>query len=376
MELLRELLDIQARTTFEDLFEDLGNIGKLGLGHMVNAFKQSYSISHKHNEKMTGSAGSKFTHYGLGKDSESVDVGGFKGWVGFKKLYAKEEEKGNYPLAAIFLVDKKPVSLLIATSGQFNSVNDKVALAWDFSKISPTDDEEQSLVKGLNTDSGGWRSRSEEKTKSKASSETSTKRLDSKREGDGHVEFFVHEKYSGYTQTVREVKPYIENLATTFGSRLEVKLILADKVANKKRGERRENPAVDPKNIKLFTDSISIRLAKFKNSKIETAEDADAFVNKVFSGTAKKINFAGATYSAIPSAQYTGSADRKHQGFYNSTMKNLFSGKAVDIEFEADRKAEQYQTLYLTIKLVNGTIKPVKMRYTDKDSHKTETITF
>lgn len=376
MELLRELVEIKRDTYMSDLFEELGNLGKLELGPMVNAFKQTYSVYTRHtrgyraDNKETSAAGKKFSNQSMeiGKDSETVDGGGIKNWMGLKKVYKKFTDQR--PIAAIFVVDKKPVALMIAAEWDLSSINDRVALAWDFSKVAPTKEESEALTKGLNTkgEHNAWR---EEvvggQTKLGASTRTDiekSKRYDHK--AGEYEEKFTTKKYSGFTQTVREVVPFVNNLATAFGSRLEVRLILADKVRQAKRQERMTNRPIDPEDITLFKDSISKRLAKYKNSKLDSAEDAQDFVNKVFGGGLKKLQFAGSTYSVIPSKEYIGSSKNRHQGFYNGTMQDLMSGKSVTMQFEADRAESDFNTLYLTVKMVKGSLVPVEMRYQDK----------
>jgi hypothetical protein len=376
MELLRELVQIKNNSEMSDLLEELGNLGKLGLGPMVNAFKQTYSAWQKGRDvrRETTPTGKKFSqeNYSLGKDSEAVDGGNIKNWMGLKKVY--KTHSASNPLATIFLVDKKPVALMIGSEGNLDSINDKVALSWDFSKLDPSKEEAEALTKGLNQkgSSSGWRTEIVGgSSKLGASGRTD---VEKEKEYDyktsEYAEKFTTKKYAGFVQTVREIVPFINNLAKTFGSRLEVKLILADKVRLSKRGERAGNRPIDPKELKLFTSDIKTRLAKFKNSKMDTAEDAQDFVNKVFGGGLKKLQFLGSTYSVIPAREYVGSNQKQgskgYQAFYNGTMADLISGKNVTMKFEADHKESDYNSLYLTVKFSKGQLIPVEVRYSDK----------
>lgn len=374
MELLRELLQINHEVEMSNLFEELGNLGKLELGPMVGAFKQTYSAYTRGRgpvEHRTSPEGKKFaeTHSLLGKDSETVEGGNIKNWMGLKKVYHKFT--ADKPLAAIFIVDKKPVSLLVACEWDLNSINDRVALAWDFTKVSPTEEEAASLTAGLNTKGeSGWRAEVVGTTAKKgASAKTETeKERDYNVDKKEYDEKFTTKKYAGFTQTVREIVPFVNNLAKTFGNRLEVKLILADKNRQAKRGERSANRPVDPKEMKLFKDDLKTRLAKYKNTKIDSAETAEDFIKKVFGGGLKKLKFAGRAYSAVPDTEYEpGSGSGKHKYFYNGTMQKLFLGKPVTMKFSADTKEGDYNSLYLTVKLVNGELKPVEMRYSNKE---------
>lgn len=376
MELLRELVEIKHNTDMADLFEELGNLGKLGLGSMVNAFKQTYNAWQKgrneHN-KETSPVGKRFASddVGVGKDSESVDGGNIKNWVGLKKVY--KAHTADRPIATIFQVDGKPVALMIGAEWNLESINDKIALSWDFSKLEPTKEEAESLTKGLNTKgSSDWRATVVGTTsKPAASGRTYTEKTkDYNFKSSEYDEKFTSKQYSGFVQTVREIVPFINNLAKTFGSRLTVKLILSDKVRATKRGERRNNPPVKQKDVKLFTDDLKTRLAKYKNTKIDSAEDAEDFIKKVFGGGLKKLKFAGRSYSAVPDTEYvSGQGTEKHKYFYNGTMATLFSGKPVTMKFSADSKEGDYNSLYLTVKLIGGELKATEMRYSDKEDH-------
>jgi hypothetical protein len=380
MEFLRELVEIKHNTEMADLFEELGNLGKLGLGQMVNAFKQTYTAYQRGRDeptKETGTTGKKFTQDNstLGKDSVAVDGGNIKNWMGLKKVY--KAHSADRPLATIFEVDGKPVALMIGAEWNLDSINDKVALSWDFSKLDPTKEEAASLTKGLNSkgSSSSWRNEVVGGSTKHAASARSDieKSKDYNYDKNEYEEKFVTKKYAGFVQTVREIVPFINNLASTFGKRLTVKLILADKVRIAKQGERRGNQPIDPKQAKLFTDDLKTRLAKYKNTKIDSADTAEEFIKKVFGGGLKKLKFAGRSYSAVPDTEYMGSSDsrgrsgNKHQYFYNGTMASLFSGKPVTMKFSADSKEGDYNSLYLTVKLVNGALTPVEVKYSDKE---------
>lgn len=116
-------------------------------------------------------------------------------------------------------------------------------------------------------------------------------------------------------------------------------------------------------------------MAVFKAGKLETVEDAAAFLKKVFEGKAKKINFAGKTYNALPDGKYLGSnhraGGRDSKSFYNTTMRDLIAGKGVDIEFDSDRAKGEYDTLYIKVKLVNGVLTPIEARYRENGESKT-----
>lgn len=384
MELLRELLQINRDIELTELFEDLGNLGQLELGPMVNAFKQTYnaySNGRRGDVKNSSTEGNKFQDMRVGKDSETVEGGNIKNWPGLKRVYKKFSD--DKPVATIFTVDKKPVALLIASEWDTNSVNDKVALAWDFSKTEISDEEAEVLTRNLNkAGQKEWRGEVIGTTRSPKTSvrkdEIKSKDYDYK--VHDYVEKFTTRKYAGFVQTVREVAPFVNDLAAAFKTRLEVKLILADKVRDAKRSERLKNQPIDPEKLQLFQDDIKTRLAKYKNTKVDTAEDAQDFIDKVLGGGLKKVKFEGRTYSAVPTKKYLGSNSRgrgeNHRAFYDGTIADLFAGKQVTLDFEADRNEKDYNTLYLTIKLVKGAIVPVKMRFSSRDQNSSKEIKF
>lgn len=383
MHLLCELIEIKKNVEMLDLLEDLGNLKKLGLGTMVDAFKQTYSSGKSLETRAVGNKFNRYDHGVIGKDSETVDGGTIKNWNGLKKVYVAN--KDEYPLATIFSVDGKPVSLMIASVSELDGINSRVALAWDFSSVKPTPEEAAELTKGLNTkgSESSWRKKVAVDAKPEKSSrdekiEDETYNFDT----NEYDKLFITKKYAGFVQTVREVAPFVNNLAKAFGSRLTVKLILADKVKMQKRNERSANQPIEPKDLKLFTNNIKTRLAMYKNTKVATAEDAQDFINKVFGGGLKKLKFAGSTYTVVPAKEYIGSNDKRGQGkgyksYYNGTMSDLFSGKKVTMQFEADRAESDYNTLYLTVKLVKGQLVPVEARYSDKNKNNaTQTVQF
>ena len=385
MELLQELLEISNKSDISQLLEDLGNLGKLDLGPMVNAFKQTYSIYRGgrrsgSGKKTSSPEGSKLQSYELGKDSEAVDAGAIKNWAGVKKAYKAHEDRR--PLAAIFSIDDKPAALLIAGPWDIQSINDKVALAWDFSKVKVTPEEAEELTKGLNKAGEDYWNKvvgSERSVGGSAKTEKVSK-SDWDAQQQKNIDKFVTKKYSGFVQSVREVSPFINNLGTAFKGRLSVKLILADKVRAEKKSARRQNEPISKEKETLFTDDLRTRLAKYKNAKVDTVDDAKTFIDKVLAGGLKKLTFAGSTYSAVPTSKYLGSSHSRsykdNQSFFDGTMNQLFTGKPVTMEFEADRKESDYNTLYLTVKLIKGALTPIEIKYQERDTHKTQTVKF
>lgn len=181
----------------------------------------------------------------------------------------------------------------------------------------------------------------------------------------------------GLAQTTIQVKAFVDALIAQ--GDVTVDVILTDTAGLAKKGERQQRGKPLPTKlsdteIRDAKNELMKRLAFYKASKLETVEDAAAFLKKVLEGRAKKINFAGATYVAVPTAKYLGSNNErggKHKSFYDDTMNKLITGKPVELQFEADREKGEYNTLYLNVKLVNGTLTPVDARYYENGKSKT-----
>ena len=181
----------------------------------------------------------------------------------------------------------------------------------------------------------------------------------------------------GLAQTSIQVKGFVDSLIAQ--GDVTVDVILTDTAGLAKKGERQQRGKPLPiklsdTDIREAKDDLKKRLAFYKASKLETVEDAAAFLTKVLEGKAKKINFAGATYVAVPTAKYLGSNNErggKHRSFYDDTMNKLITGKPVELQFETDRAKGEYNTLYLNVKLVNGTLTPVDARYYENGKSKT-----
>lgn len=159
MQLLTELLHVQKQTdaillenVFLTLLEDMGNLNKLGLGALVNAFKQTFKKTEhgRHSTALqTTEVGSKFVKYsGVGRDSPIVDWSEtIKKWPNFKKAYLSEP---NVRGAAIYLNDK-PVALLVARPDDMGRSSASCGLAWDLSRSGISEEDQNELLRNLYT---------------------------------------------------------------------------------------------------------------------------------------------------------------------------------------------------------------------------------
>lgn len=141
MQLLTELLDLNEREGYF-LTENLNHLKELGLGRMVNAFKQSFSQSgHGNTSRLTKTnVGSKLQSRatGIGPGSESIEVGPVRNWPRVKRELIKQADIGIAGL--LFRVDEKPVSLVVMGTGwTINNTRVVLGQAWDFTNVSAAD---------------------------------------------------------------------------------------------------------------------------------------------------------------------------------------------------------------------------------------------
>lgn len=398
MRLLEELAIINGELQQIDqsfqLLEDLGKLKELGLGRLVNAFKQSftmYSGRRSVTRPATSGIGNKINRQvtGVGNNSEAIDLGVIKNWNDVKKAY-KNNDGGA---AIVFYINNKASVLMVSNGWNVVDKYSGLGLAWDFKGTSLKDEEINDLASTLNTqelkgekvagkdDDDGkipafLRKEPNPNKKSERSMKTQNNDYDWNEKKYKTKDVITH--YQGITQTPKDIAAFITKLASYVGATLTGKLILTDKEARAKRGNRNSNPVIEPKDIKLFKDQLSTRLAKYKLSKYDEVEDVAAFVKKVFEGGANKLTLAGTTYSAVPDAKYLGS-NSKHRGedrkaFHDTTMRDLFSGKSIEMQFDS-KTPGKYGALYLTIKFVKGSIEPVEASYYD-ENQKRQNIKF
>lgn len=388
MDLLNELLEIRKELSFNALLEDLGKLKELGLGRMVNAFKQSYHgfDTGRGSQRRVGIAtseiGNRINSYntGIGANSEAIDVPKITSWSTIKKAFKANEDR--LPAAAVFYVNNKAVALLIAGSWELTSVKSVVGLSWDFTGTSATEEDINKMTSPLAARvTNAYRGTV---TTSKGKEKSAGVEEKARNDGGDSPRLSV-KHYQGVAQEVRSVALFFDAMFEVFPNAIKMKLITIDHDLRKKRSDRYGNAdyaSTKTSDLKMFADDIKTRLAKFKNSKVASVEDMQEFVAKVFTGGGllKKLNFAGLTYEAVPAVKELGSNDsrkysKEFQRYHDRTMHDLFSGKEVSIEFESDRAASQYHSLYIIVKFKDGMIKPVKAKYFDANEKKNKEVT-
>lgn len=355
---LNELLEIAG----DQLNEDLGNLKNLGLGRMVNAFKQQFGYSYR-KDLQTYSVGKKFSLWGQspGQNSTTVEGKPIKDWKQFKRQYKAVDSA----IAAIFSVDDKVCVLIVGSPARVTYTKQSVGMSWDFSGITCDVSELMNLLKPLEK-TGDSSRRSYHKPNIYQHDLQSRHTIEKVRDEGIFVDHF-----EGVAQYSEQIPGFIDGLCKLFGERLKWKILEIDRSAIEKRIQRNRNSPIDRKDLKLFADDLSVRLAKYKNTKVKTVQDLKSFIESVFAGGLKKIKFAGMTYSAIPSEKYIGSTTKgsKYQTFTDTTMRDLLSGKTVAMQFSADQAAGEYGSLTLFVKFKNGQLVPVKAHYRDEDGN-------
>lgn len=172
-------------------------------------------------------------------------------------------------------------------------------------------------------------------------------------------EYGKEKNFVGVSVNVASVRNFVNALAKEI--KLTGKVAMSDAKAMDKRKERNANPPIEAKDLKLFADDIKTRLAKYKNSKLETVEDAKAFFEKAMAGGLKKINLGGSTYIAKINETYT-----------KASLVDALAGKTVYLQFDADRATSGYGELKIGVKIENGMLKLVSAEYSVNGKKVTE----
>lgn len=391
MQLLTELIEINKQLnmineeqTFiemlDALFEDLGTLKQLNLGRMINAFKQGDSygngFSFGHRSKLnTSSVGNKLAKYrGIGRDSEIADIGIIKNWGTIRREAKNAVDKNSAAQAVVLYANNKAVAVIVGSNPILEAPKkgNVVGLSWDFSGQGLTGEEVNKLIANLAvTPDMSFR----EKVTSSDSfkSEKTTTQTAGPWEKDQKP---INRQYQGIAQTTNVVAEFVQKLAVQFGSKLTGKLVLFDKTQAEKQDQRRQNQPIDAKDIKLFKDDLKVRLAKYKNQKLDNIDDAKNLIEKVFADpNMKKFNFAGRTYTVDRNDRKTAFVHKGRSATYTDSLTSLLSGKEVTISFSGDSRADQYSSLYLSIILKNNSLVPTKVSYTDANGkHKEEKL--
>jgi hypothetical protein len=235
MKLLQELNKIDPSTIV--LNEDLGNLKSLGVGKMINAFKQEYrKYAERPGELSTGAVGKKFDRgWKIGPNSKIEPMGNIISAPTFRDVWKSfdhsKPSKPN-PAGAVVYYRHKPVMVLVGDDMQ--QMSDVVGISWDFDGIQNEEKVSAALDalplskihKKVVRDPDTWE-RSGSNTKRRVSGEERVVVLPQSRhekteDGETH-------HYEGVAITVRDLMELIRRMVKNFGtSSLTWKLIRAD----------------------------------------------------------------------------------------------------------------------------------------------------
>jgi hypothetical protein len=368
---------------YELLAEDLGKLRQLGLGRMINAFKQSYHMRLRRRGREVGptenAIGKTIRNSGtmIGQNSDSIDCGHVQNMLAVKRNIKKTAgPHGHEGAGIVFYVDGKAVMLIVGTIWQMEKASNVMGISWDFTGTSMTPQDFEAIVKnnyGLHgaASSHGYYHKSDSRI-TKPDPLKSRASYKNVQDGYGKKEdTYKIEHYEGVALDVRTIRPFIDDIAAFYKGKLQMKIITQDTESIKKRHDRYSNYAekrFDSKDwdqVRKFKEDLKVRLQKYKNDKLKTVPDVKEFIQKVFSSGGKgKITFAGQSYTLTPSS-------------YSSNIKpEIFTnGKTFTLAFEADRVVQQYSSLYIKMKIQNMQLVPIEAEY-EEDGRKRRKYSF
>lgn len=375
MELLAELLTMNEDKDLEQLLEDLGNLKKLGLGRMVNAFKQSFRY-YDDGRRRWNSSGMRATDVGnkinaretgIGPNSTFVDVKHpIKNWGTIKKTYRDNQE--SKPCAVVIYVDRKAVSLMIGNMDSLSGAKGPWGVTYDFTGFLD-EDEIKPIVASLDFHDPNEKNPHHQQAKVRygVTSDEKTNPKGSGRKMAIKMDYWDANKievknYEAFGVTHKNINAFIDGLVAEFGARLTAKVILADAEIQKKAKERMLNRPIKREDIKLFKDDLAARLVKYKLNNAVTVNNIREFINKIFNeGNTKKLKFGGETYEAKP-------GNGRYNDSESGSIEKMMKGGSAEIRYYAAKKNKDDwysddRYIIVELKLVNMQLKPVSVKY-------------
>ena len=251
MQLLTELLDIDDQNSLF-LTENIGKLKDLGLGRMINAFKQSFSLSgHGSTARLNQTnVGAKILSRatGIGPNSQVVDGGNVRNWPHLRREIINNLADPGVA-AILFKIDEKPVAL-VALGPQWSITNAKavVGMAWDFTNASGSDQEVQSVLNGL-----------------------SIKRKSAKKGEEEKKQEVPLRMYQGHVQTMDQMISFVKAGVNSFGNRFDYSFITPEPDP-KKAKDKGVKEDIDQEGLLdlLFEESDKKSRTKLSISKINT----------------------------------------------------------------------------------------------------------
>ena len=193
--LLSELLSINSQLNENTL----NQLRDLGLGRLINSFRQSFSLNGRgSNTRLTkAQIGAKILSRatGIGEKSKVTDLGRVRHWP-----HVRRELIRNYispgVAAILFKLNEKPVAIVIlGPSWQINNHRAVVGMSWDFTNTSISPERIQKVLSGLSISKSG-----DDKT-------------------------IPLRMYQGHAQSIDQIIQFITDGVDVFGSRFDFSFI-------------------------------------------------------------------------------------------------------------------------------------------------------
>jgi hypothetical protein len=319
------------------LNEDLGNLGKLNVGPLINVLKQSGGSSKRHGD-FINPAGTKFaTGYGydIGSTSEIIDVGPLKD--GIKSLRRAYKSHDDDARAFAVYIGGTPVMFGTFTAYDLAGRSRSGRLAYDFSAFKEQWDQLQPK--------DAWRRKEPETTYREKEPYWNQYSSDPKPTQP--------DRYYGNMVSTEELIGLFDKIAAISketNQPVTAKLVLSDKAAQAKRRQR-----YSVRDIESGRDDLMTRLRKYKLSKKPTVNTIEEFIKYAMDNPGKTVQFAGRSYVL------------KVSSYDKIDPAALLSGKPFDSVYNT-ADPNSYDSLRLTYMFDprEQTLKPIFAQWYDK----------
>lgn len=306
-----KLSDIQQnkKTTIAEaiLVEKLGNLAQLGLGPLINILKQRVGSGRR--DDWSSEVGTKFVSQKIGSTSEILDLGPIKdGIKSIRKAYKLHDTADAFAL----YIGGKPVLFAIYSDYDLAGASRTGMLAYDLTAFKDTIDAMD--AEALAGKSEYERRVGAQPTKVTTYRERERSPWDIERGKKGP------EKFQGDVVQTRDLAAKIDlimNIAKRIGQPVTAKLVLRDVAAQEKRQKR----YFTQQEIIHAVKDLRTRLATYKNQKQPTVDTIEDFISMSVNNQAKKVQFAGSTYTL------------KAEAYDKVNPADLLSGKPFKISY-------------------------------------------
>lgn len=333
------------------LTEAIGNLSQLNLGPMINLLRQRASPGSKKRNSSITSDQNKWVAWGIGADSEIVDIGVIK--KGISSIKQAYKQAGGSAHAFALYVNDKAVLFSVATDSQLSSKNEVTAVTYDLSMFSDILNKKHQ-EKMDNEPSDYYRARMPRTSPT----ELTTTHDEEKSHYDYTLQKSVPvtKHYTGTQTSTSSLISIIDNiteLAKEIGGTLTCKLVLHDMKGQTTRQAR----AMTRMSLQTGILELSSRLKKYKNSKKPSANNIKEFLQHVLNKTASVIQFAGSSYKT---------EIRPTGDFGKITPESLLLGGGFSVEY-ASADPDNYCSVSIKYSFDKTTniLEPYKATWTD-----------